>query len=109
MVLLSLDNDIEELVPISRLEPTQTHTESFNFFNYLVLHIVFCLLLLLFLIQRYLQQTLLDQIIIVKGAAHLDAACLVVLLESNQLLTLSSRFVKHVRIEERTNVFVVPL
>ena len=55
------------------------------------------------------QENLLDQVVVLEGRAHLDAALLVVLLEVLQLLPLRRTLVKHIWVEEGTDVLVVSL
>ena len=55
------------------------------------------------------QENLLDQVVVLEGRAHLDAALLVVFLEVLQLLPLRRTLVKHIWVEEGTDVLVVSL
>lgn len=59
--------------------------------------------------QFGLQENLLDQVVVLEGGAHLDAALLVVLLEILELLPLRRTLVKHIWVEEGTDVLVIAL
>lgn len=103
----SLDDDVEELVPVSRLEATQAHSEALDLLDDLVLHVDISLQFLLVLAERHLKDAFFYQIIVVEGAVHLLATFLVVLTQRHKLLALGRLLVEHVWIEERTYVFIV--
>ncbi len=103
----SLYHHVKELVPVGRLESAQAHAQPLQVFNYIMLDRVVRFLLLLLVRQLHLQQALLNQVVVIERAAHLNSALLVPLLELHQLLALVGRFIEHIWVEEATNVLVV--
>ena len=53
--LCSLDDDVEELIPVGRLEATQAHGEALDLLDDLILHIDVLRLLFLVLAERHLK------------------------------------------------------
>lgn len=54
----SLDDDVEELVPVGRLEATQAHSEALDLLDDLVLHVNIRLQLLLVFAEWHLKDAL---------------------------------------------------
>lgn len=54
----SLNDDVEELVPVRRLEATQAHCEALDLLDDLVLHVDVSLQFLLVLAERHLKDAL---------------------------------------------------
>ena len=67
------------------------------------------LLLLLGLGERDLEDALFDEVVVFEGAPQAAAPLLVVPAQLVVLLSLRRFLVKHIRVEERANVFVVAL
>ena len=106
----SLNDDVEELVPVGRLEPGEHHGETLNLLDDATLDVE-CLSPALVWIwdQVYLQEALLHQIVEIVVIAELLAAELVLLLQALKLLARLRNRVKHVRVEEVANLFVIVL
>lgn len=107
--ICSFDDHVQKLIPVCWLEPTKTHCETLDLFDYPVLDIVFFLLFLLVLTEFDLKQALFYQVVVIEGAAHLSTALFIVLSQGNKLPILTWCLIKHVGVEERTDVFVVAL
>ena len=63
----SLDNNIQELVPIGRFESRQTHSKSFNFLDNFVLDLEFIGLLVLLVIQLNFEYEFFNQVVVIEG------------------------------------------
>lgn len=109
-IRVSLDDNIEELVPVGWFEARETHGESLDLLDDASFDIeglappfvgVSC--------QLDLKQALLDQVVEIVVVSHLRAPALVLPLQGLQLLALLSYRVEHVRVEEMANLFVVVL
>ena len=103
----SLDDDVEEAVPVRRLEPAKLHRQALNVLDHTLLDVARFLEGLLRFGQRHLEDTLLNQIIVIEVVPHARASSLVALAQVLELRALRRRLVEHVRVEERTYVLVV--
>lgn len=85
------------------------HCQTLNFFDHTCLDLTLFLLLLLLGCQGDLENALFDEIVIIKGTLHLRTTSLVTGLEIVVLGALKRVLVKHVRVEETADVFVITL
>jgi len=104
----SLDDYIEELVPVCRLVPAQLHRKSLNLFYQqpLDLHLLRCLRFCYR--QRYLNQALLHQIIQLVTPV-LTAQALVYAFQFKYLPALFSLLLVHLWVEEAADLSVIIL
>ena len=107
-VCCSLDDYIEELVPISRLVPAQLHCKSLNLFNQQSFDLNLLCCLCFCHCQRHLNQALLHQIIQLV-AAVLSAQSLVDQFQFLYLPALVSVYLIHLWVKETADLPVVVL
>lgn len=104
----SLNDHVQELVPVSGLESADLHGEDLNVFHKCLLYVKFSHYLLLLVGNFHFDEQLLHQIIEIVHAVLL-AAYLVHRPQVDHALARVSRVVAHVRVEEGADVLVVIL
>ena len=71
MFACSLDDDVEEAVPVGRLEPAKLHRQALDVLDHTLLDVALFLEGLLRLGERHLKDTLLNEIIVVEVVLYL--------------------------------------
>lgn len=109
-IRVSLDDDVEELVPIGWFEAREAHGESLDLLDDTSLDVEGLAPALVRVGRQLdLQQALLNQVVEIVVVSHLRAPTLVLPLQGLQLLALLRHRIEHVRVEEMANLFVVVL